>query len=135
MQQKRVLILGDGKLLSVGVTKLLQKQPNIEVVTIEAGDPKALGKIRDSKADVVVVPSYDPAACPVEIGRILSEIPGAKVVVISLGSERTEMNVYKSERVVEASLEELIAAIEQADQQGVMCYEVRAKKVHNGGDS
>lgn len=120
MQQKRVLILGDGKLLSVGVTKLLQEQPNIEVVTIEAGDPNAMGKITESKIDVVVVPSYDSAARPVEVGRILKESPGARVIVISLGSERTEINVYKSERVVEASLEELLTAIEQADQQGVM---------------
>ena len=111
MEQRRVVIIHDGTLISEGLVLLVQSQPNLEAVVFHSGDPDLLEKVRRLQSEVVVVPSYDSSSNLPRIAQILKENPGARV--ISFGLEKTEINAYHSEGSAAASLENLLAAIQQ----------------------
>lgn len=110
MQQRRVVLVGDARLLSTGVALLLQTQPHMGLITLDAADPEVFAKVREAMPEVVVVSTSDAARSFGVVARILRENPAA--TVIAVGLEPTELNVYRLERVAQASPEELLAAIE-----------------------
>ena len=110
MRRRRVLIINDGKLLSEGLLLLIQAQPNLELLAVDAADPELAGKVRESQADVIVVPAYEGSSELARVAHILRGTPGSRV--ISLGLDNTEINSYQFEGSSFASLEGLLSAIE-----------------------
>ena len=111
MEHKRVLFVGDGRLLSETTGLLLKAQPNIELVVINPEDPDLLCKIKAAQADVIVVPSYNKHVDLERMALILKKNPGTRTISFSL--DDTDLNIYQSQPAVEASLEELLLAIER----------------------
>ena len=111
MRPKRVLIVGDGRLLAEGVGRLLKAQPNIELVVINLAAPDLLCKVKAAQADVIVVPSYNKNVDLERMAMILEENPGTRTISFSL--DDTDLNIYQSQPAVKASLEELLLAIER----------------------
>lgn len=110
MQQRRVTILHDGNLLSEVLVLLIQAQPSLEAVVVDSDDPEVLDRVRESRPDVIVVPSSGTSSLT-RVAQILKDNPGTKV--ISLGLDKTEINAYRSEGSTAASLESLLSAIER----------------------
>lgn len=111
MEHKRVLLVGDRRLLADVVGRLLKAQPNIELLVINPADPDLLCKAKAAQADVIVVPSYNKNVDLERMALILKDNPGTKI--ISFGLDHTELNIYQSQPAVKASLEELLLAIER----------------------
>ncbi|GEM_PF-6005755 len=111
MGHKRVLIVGDGRLLSEAARRLLKAQLNIELIVINPTEPDLLCKVKKTQADVIVIPSYNTDTGFERVAQILKENPGTRI--ISFGLDHTDLNIYQSQPAVKASLEELLLAIER----------------------
>lgn len=109
MAHIRVLVLGEKTLYSEGVIRLLQEQPDLEVVAVDPRDPDAAVQLPDPGAHVIVVFSRDRAGAPPEMAKLLRGSRDARIIYAGL--EQPELEVYRSEGVAAASAPELLAAI------------------------
>jgi DNA-binding NarL/FixJ family response regulator len=88
MNRIRVLLADDHALVRRGFRRLLEDEPDIEIVGEAADGPEAVQQAVASKPDVVVM-DY---ALPIENGalsarRILASLPDTKILMLSMHSE------------------------------------------------
>ena len=113
MARTRVVIVGDGTVLSAGVERLLRASPRIELKAIRHDGAAVFDCIRQARPQVIVVPSIGPsAATQVGIEELLREYPSA--CVVALRFEQSSIDVYHAERVEYATVAGFISAIEKA---------------------
>lgn len=109
MAHIRVLVLSQKDLYSEGVIRLLQEQPDLEVVAVDLKDAEAGRPLPDARAQVIVVFGHDRAGALPEMAKLLRESRDARIIYAGL--EQPELEVYRSEGVAAASAPELLAAI------------------------
>ena len=83
------VIVDDHQMLRTGLASLISAHDDLEVVS-QAGDGRAaLEVVRDTAPDVVLMDLTMPIVDGVEATRlILTEIPGARIVVLTSFSDR-----------------------------------------------
>ena len=81
----RVLIVDDHAVVRTGLRKVLESEPDIEVVG-EAGDAKnAVFQTRETKPDVILMDVVMPGKTGIEaIPEVLHDAPEAKVLILSM---------------------------------------------------
>ena len=85
----RILLADDHQILRQGLRTLLEKQPDIEVVAEAEEGRKAVQLARELSPDVVIMDIAMPDLNGIEATRqIITEIPGVKVVALSMHSDR-----------------------------------------------
>ena len=85
----RILLADDHKIVREGLRTLIEKQPEIEVVGEADSGRRALKLTRELKPDVVIMDITMPDLNGIEATRqIHSEIPGVKVIGLSMHSDR-----------------------------------------------
>jgi DNA-binding NarL/FixJ family response regulator len=84
----RILLADDHALVREGIRRVLQEDPEFEVVA-EAGDgEEALSMAREHRPDVAVVDITMPGASGFEVtARLLAEVPTANVLILSMHDE------------------------------------------------
>jgi PAS domain S-box-containing protein len=121
-ERVRVLLVDDQRMLRAGLARLLQDQPDIEVVGEAADGPTAIELAHTLQPQVVVMDITMPGMSGIEAARrITREHPDIKVIGLSL-HEQEEMARAMLEAGASAYLtkggptEDLVAAIRSASQ-------------------
>ena len=84
----RVVLADDHTILRDGLRKLLEQEPDVKVVGEAGNGREAVRMVRTLKPDVVLLDIAMPELNGVEASRqILSEVPGTKIVVLSMHSD------------------------------------------------
>ena len=113
MSVKQVLIVSSNGLFREGLKHILDKAADLELMKHTASLQEAEDLAREKQVDVVIIEQVEGAEMPEKrtetVTRLLS-IPGVRVISVDLNS--ADMWVYKQERVVEVSVEDLLAAID-----------------------
>ncbi len=85
----RILLADDHKIVREGLRTLIEKQPGLEVVGEANSGRMALKLARELKPDVVIMDITMPDLNGIEATRqIHSEIPGVKVIALSMHSDK-----------------------------------------------
>lgn len=85
----RILLVDDHKIVREGLRTLIEKQPGLEVVGEANSGRMALNLARELKPDVVIMDVTMPDLNGIEATRqIHSEIPGVKVIALSMHSDK-----------------------------------------------
>ncbi len=122
-QSRRVVAVTDGSLLTSGVTSVLREHAWIDVVTVDRAGGQVYRRIREARPNVVIIadggadadqPKRDPSVAErdLSVQRLLQDNPRLTVIALSLG--RPEMEVFRARRVSEATVEDLLQALEGA---------------------
>lgn len=110
LRAKRVVLLSSGSLLAAGVERLLGAECGLDICVVAEHDPEIAAKLRRLAPSVIVVDSGKIATAEGVITRILQEHPQAKVIALNLN--RTDIEVYRMERLVQADTQGLLEAIQ-----------------------
>lgn len=85
----RILIADDHQILREGLSSLLSDQPDMEVVGEAENGLDAMAKVQELRPEVVILDILMPRLNGIEATRHLtSEPPGAKVIALSMHSDR-----------------------------------------------
>lgn len=85
----RVLIVDDHKIMREGLRSLLEKQPDVEVITEAESAQKALKLVEEFKPDLVIMDVVMPSLNGIETTRrILAKTPGVKVIALSMHADK-----------------------------------------------
>lgn len=85
----RILLADDHKILREGLAALLEKQPGMKVVGEAANGRSAVRSARELRPDIVIIDIAMPDLNGIEATRqIIAEVPGAKVIALSMHSDR-----------------------------------------------
>jgi len=85
----RVLLADDHGIIRQGLHSLLEKEPDVEIVSEAKDGREALGLVREMAPDVVVMDITMPNLNGVDATRrIISEFPKVKVIALSIHSNR-----------------------------------------------
>lgn len=109
MQRERVVLLSNRSVLVAGVSSLLESIDALDVRAVAIDDPEALETIRRFAPDVIVLDSGGEATKELTIARLLRHHPQTKIV--SLDLSKTDIDVYRVERLGDSSLDALLQAI------------------------
>lgn len=120
---RKVVAVTDGSLLTSGVTSVLCEHAGINVVMVNRTGGQVYRRIREARPDVVIIADGGADADQPERGlsvaerglsvqRLLQDNPRSTVIALSLG--RPEMEVFRARRVSEATVEDLLQALEGA---------------------
>ncbi|HEY9165227.1 MAG TPA: response regulator transcription factor [Candidatus Kryptonia bacterium] len=91
----RVLIIEDNPLLREGITSIIKRQPDIQVVSERGRGKKPLQKIRDLKPNVVLLDLALRSQRSLEIVKsVKSDFPGTKVIVMDLAPTEAEILMF-----------------------------------------
>ena len=111
----RCALLHDHVLLRQGLTRLLEDQPDIEVVTEASTAAEALQRIFDHRPEVVIVDPSVFGSAPDQVERlILRESPASKVLFLTMrenGSGAGGDSTEESYGVRETSAQQLVEAV------------------------
>ena len=113
----KILIVDDHQIFREGLRALLEREPDMEVVADAADGAAAISLSREHHPDVIVMDITMPVMNGIEATRqILAESPGARIVALSMGSDRRfVVEVLKSGAVgyvlKDAAVAELTTAI------------------------
>lgn len=108
----RVMILAGKSTLWWGVSEVLQKAEQCDLVCWETELDQALQRIRELRPDVVLVDKGSATASDIPlIMGILGEGLGTRVFALSL--EDSSLSIYREERLTVEEGEDLIRAIEK----------------------
>lgn len=113
MSSKRVLIVSSHTLFREGLKRLLADMGNVVVLDQVGSLQKAHDLTRCDEVDIVIIDQdegINHQASRNEAISYLLALPDVRVISVSL--ETDDMRVYKQERVVEASVEDLLAALQ-----------------------
>jgi len=114
MTKRRVFILADRSLFSQGLDSLLRRSDTIEVVGI-AGEEEALDEIKALKPDVILIRVSRADSGPI-LSRLLSEVPGVRVVSVNL--DENIATVYTSQRFLVTRAEDFVEILGREEVQG-----------------
>lgn len=111
----RCALLHDHVLLRQGLTRLLEDQPDIEVVTEASTAAEALQRVFDHRPEVVIVDPSVFGSAPDQVERlILRESPASKVLFLTMrekGSGAGDGTTEASYGVRETSAQQLVEAV------------------------
>ena len=113
----KILIVDDHQIFREGLRALLEREPDMEVVADAADGAAAISLSREHHPDVIVMDITMPVMNGIEATRqILAESPGARIVALSMESDRRfVVEVLKSGAVgyvlKDAAVAELTTAI------------------------
>lgn len=114
----RILIADDHGIIRDGLTSLIEKQPNMEVIGEAENGQQALDLVRELSPDIVIMDIAMPSLNGVEATRlILKDHPNTRVIAFSMHTEkhivREIMKAGASAYVLKSSLfDELFRALE-----------------------
>ena len=117
------MLLSNRSLLVAGVQRLLQGMDGLNLSIVAADDADIGAKLRRLAPAVVVLDSGDVSLGDGVITRLLEEHPRARVVALNLN--RTAIDVYRVQRVLQTDLRGLLEAI-----QGPATSATRSRKRH-----
>jgi DNA-binding NarL/FixJ family response regulator len=110
---KRVFILSSHPLFSQGVESLLRQEAGLDIVGREADADKALERIKEIQPDVVILECAEPTRDPtLAVVRILRKEVGTKLIELNL--QDNTVCIYRGEKRVVKSIEDLVEAIEHS---------------------
>lgn len=112
MAKRRVLLLRNGSLLMAAVRQLLQQEgrESLDLQWVAPDDPEAAARIVRFAPEAIVLDAGEPSGGRECVARLLANLPGTRGIALKL--EQTDLEVYRTERVSEASLDGLLAAIQ-----------------------
>jgi DNA-binding NarL/FixJ family response regulator len=85
----KVMIVDDHPLMRQGLRQALERQPHLAIVAECSNGYEALQSVQRLAPDLVIMDVHLPDLSGVEVSRrILAEIPGVKVVILSADSDR-----------------------------------------------
>ena len=85
----RILLADDHQILREGLIALLERQPGLKVVGEAENGRSALRLAKELSPDVVIMDISMPDLNGIEATRqILTEVPGAKVIALSMHCDR-----------------------------------------------
>ncbi|MGA9538507.1 MAG: response regulator transcription factor [Desulfobacterales bacterium] len=117
MLKRRIFIVDDHRIVREGLQSLVEKENDLEVVGMAENGRQALLLARRLKPDVVIMDIAMPELNGVDATRqILDEVPGVKVIALSMHSEKQFVEGMLRAGVMgyllkESAFEELIKAI------------------------
>jgi cytochrome c oxidase subunit 2 len=106
--QKRILIVSQYSLFDQGLRSALSQQPDVEVVGVCRDLEEAYGQVQLLEPDVLLLIA-GPEVVSDSTFRLLEEVSPS---IIRISPTDGTMQVYRRERVDQASLDDLMAAIE-----------------------
>ena len=109
MERKKVALITNRSLLASGVLRLLGNVDGLDVLSINADDPECGQKIKKFAPSVIVIDSGDPSMGQALAFRLLNRHPGATVAALNVN--RTDLQIYRMDRVIDCSPEELLEVI------------------------
>ena len=113
MSGKRVLIVSSNGLFREGLKHILADTPNLTLTSHATSLQEAEDLARSQEVDVVIIDQADEAEGQenrtAAIAPLL-EVPKLRVITVGLNSG--DLCVYRQERVKEASVEDLVAALD-----------------------
>ena len=109
MERKKVALITNRSLLASGVLRLLRNAEGLEVLPINADDPECDQKIRIFAPSVIILDSGDPRMGQGMAFRLLNRHPEATVAALNLN--RTDLQIYRMDRVIDCSPEELLEVL------------------------
>ena len=112
MTLRQVLIVSYHGLFREGLKRILATSSELEVVGHVQSLPEADKRVRGGGVDVIIVDqsiSVDDHVSRSEALSFLLSIPDVQVITVSL--ETGDMWIYRQERLVQASADDLIAAL------------------------
>jgi DNA-binding NarL/FixJ family response regulator len=113
MSSKRVLIVSSYGLFREGLRRLLAEVADLVILDQVSSLKEANDLALQEKVDVVIVDQAEGINHQTSRNEALSYLianPDVRVISVSLDTE--DMRVYKQQRVVEASVEDLVAALQ-----------------------
>ena len=116
----RVVLADDHAILRDGLRKLLEQEPDVDVVGEAENGREAVRMARTLKPDVVLLDIAMPELNGVEASRqILARVPGTKIVVLSMHSDARYVREMLAIGVVgyllkQSAFEEIAAAVRAA---------------------
>ena len=118
--KKRILIVDDHHMFRKGLKALIDHQADMEVVGEAENGAEAISRCRELLPDVILMDLKMPVMDGVEATRkILAEIPGMKILALSMCSDECSASVMQSAGAIGYfikgdDLEEMTAAIRKA---------------------
>ena len=121
----RVLIVAEIRLYREGLAKMLQQEPEIEVVATAAGADEAVRELRARGPDIVLLDMAIPDNAWV-VRAFEAAVPGTRVVALAVPEEERELLACAEAGVQgyvtrDGSLEDVVAAVESAARGEVLC--------------
>ena len=112
MKRIRVLLATLPPLVNGLLTHLIQDQPDMKVVDAVSEPVQLLVAVKDSRADVVVLPLPTSGEMPGICSHLLAEFPDLLILALSLSGDSGF--IYTAERVVEAPVGNILKALRLA---------------------
>ncbi len=85
----RIIVVDDHKIVRDGLSSLIEKQPNMELIGQAKDGREALAMVRSKRPDVVVMDVSMPVLNGIDATRaILEEFPATKVIILSMHSDK-----------------------------------------------
>ena len=113
MNRIRVLLATLPPLVSGLLTHLIQGQTDMEVVDAVSEPVQLLLAVKDTRAQVVIVPLPGSGEIPGICSHLLAEFPDLLILALSLSGDSGF--IYTAERVVEAPVNNILKAIRLAE--------------------
>jgi DNA-binding NarL/FixJ family response regulator len=113
MSTKKVVLLNNRGVLAAGVQQLLRGLEGVDLSVIDLDDRSLAAKIGEKVPDVIVLDTGESAVGQARIVQLLEQQPRAQVVALNV--HRSEINVFRVNRIVRTDLEGLATAIGGAD--------------------
>jgi DNA-binding NarL/FixJ family response regulator len=112
MAGKRVLIVSTHRLFSEGLKKILAETADLAFARHANSLEEAEELVHAEQIDVIIVDRADETDMPAAHNEIFARLvssPGIRVLTVSL--TKGDLWIYRQERVIEASVEDLVAAL------------------------
>jgi len=103
---KQIYIVSNHAMFGRGLESLLREEENVNIVGQETNIKRAIERIKTIRPDVVILDTDSPAS---EVMPILREIPGVKVVGLSL--QNNQLHVYQAQQRVATGVQDLLDAV------------------------
>ncbi len=109
MERKKVALITDRSLLASGVLRLLGNVEGLQVLPVNADDPECDQKIKKFAPSVIIIDSGDTPMGQGMTFRLLNRHPEATVAALNVN--RTDLQIYRMDRVIDCSPEEFLEVI------------------------
>ncbi len=110
MGTNRLLLLNNQSVLAAGLLALLKGVENLEVVDVAADDPTVAEAIDGFKPDIILL---DGKYNSCFIALLLERNPAARIIPLTV--DRSEIGIYRLDRMEVASFDDFLHAILTSD--------------------